>query len=193
MSETKETTQRAPRRLRGAGQLMARRLRPFGRLCERRAGAVTAALAAAVVMLGAGVFLLWQHVNNYTTISQDSTAALAAAQTDAVTILSYNYATIGGDTAKAEQDLTGKFRQQYTGLVNQEVIPAAEQRHISSQTHVVGGSVVHAQPGEVTVLLFLNQTVTALSLKTPSLTGSRVRMVMNKVGPRWLVSQLTPL
>ncbi len=51
---------------------------------------------------------------------------------------------------------------------------------------------VSANPGHVVVLLFVNQTVT-VGTSVPTATASSVRVTLDKVGDRWLISGFDPV
>ena len=71
------------------------------------------------------------------------------------------------------------------------VIPGAKQKQISAVANVPAAASVSANPGRAVVLVFVNQTVTVGS-GVPTDTASSVRITLDKVGDRWLISQVRP-
>jgi Mce-associated membrane protein len=92
----------------------------------------------------------------------------------------------------ARDRLTGEFKDQYTGLTDNVVIPGAKQKQISAVASVPGAASVSADPGEAVVLLFVNQTVT-VGTGVPTDTASSVRVTLDKIGDRWLISKFEPV
>ena len=153
---------------------------------------VVVILGALVVVLTATV--LWeilQTMNNNaaTAAGQD---AQNAARTAAQTILSYDYRSINSDMTKSEALTTGTFRQQYESDAPR-LLGLAKRAQGVVQANVWQAGIVSASPGQVTVLLFVDQTTTQASNQTPQLSQNRVKMVMQKVGGSWLVAQLQAL
>ncbi|VEG52599.1 Mce associated membrane protein [Mycolicibacterium aurum] len=126
--------------------------------------------------------------------------ALAAARTESVNaakdttvaMLSYNSAS-AADTLNAARDrLTGALRDSYTSLINDVVIPGAQQKHISAAANVAAAASVDASPQHAVVLVFVNQSITQ-GQDAPSGTASAVRVTLDKVGTQWLVSGFDPI
>jgi Mce-associated membrane protein len=92
----------------------------------------------------------------------------------------------------ARDRLTGGFRDEYTNLTNNVVIPGAKQKQITAVANVPDAASVSANPGRAVVLLFVNQTVT-VGAGVPADTASSVRVTLDKVGDRWMVSQFDPV
>jgi Mce-associated membrane protein len=72
------------------------------------------------------------------------------------------------------------------------VIPGAKEKQISAVASVPAAASVSADPGEAVVLLFVNQTVT-VGNGAPTDTASSVRITLDKVGERWLISKFEPV
>ncbi|MDG4668139.1 hypothetical protein [Mycobacterium sp. 236(2023)] len=126
--------------------------------------------------------------------------ALAAARTESVSaaidttvaMLSYN-STDAADTLNAARDrLTGALRDSYTSLINDVVIPGAQQKRISAAANVAAAASVDASPQHAVVLVFVNQSITQ-GQDAPSGTASAVRVTLDKVGTHWLVSGFDPI
>lgn len=68
----------------------------------------------------------------------------------------------------------------------------AQQKQISAVATVPAAAVVSASAKRVVVMVFVNQT-TIVGADPPTATASTVRVTLDKVGERWLVSDFTPI
>lgn len=118
--------------------------------------------------------------------------SVQAAKDSTVALLTYKPDTVEQQLTAARDRLTGDFRGQYTDLTNNVVIPGAKQKQISAVASVPAAGSVSANPGHAVVLVFVNQTVTVGS-GPPADTASSVRITLDKVGDRWLISQFDPV
>ncbi|MFD0850848.1 hypothetical protein ACFQ07_01255, partial [Actinomadura adrarensis] len=107
---------------------------------------------------------------------------------------SYDYRTIDADLKRATDHTTGNFRNEFSGMTG-SVKPSATSRQAVVEGTAVRTSVESVESGgrKAIVLVYLNQTsaVGSTGARTPS--QYTVRMVMQKVGDRWMVSQLNML
>jgi Mce-associated membrane protein len=92
----------------------------------------------------------------------------------------------------ARERLTGDFKDAYTTLTREVVIPGARERHISAVAKVNAAAPVSATANHAVVLLFVNQTVT-VGDGTPTDTQPVIRATLDKVNGRWLVSHFDPV
>jgi Mce-associated membrane protein len=115
-------------------------------------------------------------------VAKDSTVAMLSYQPDAVDQQLHN----------ARDLLTGTFRDSYTSLINDVVIPGAKQKQISATATVPAAAPVMADSRHAVVLVFVNQTVVVGS-DAPADTTSAIRVTLDKTGGRWLVSQFDPI
>lgn len=118
--------------------------------------------------------------------------SVRAATDSAIAILSYRPDSVERDLRGAADRLTGDFRQQYTQLVNDVVAPGAKQQHISAVATVPAAASVSATEKHAVVLVFINQTTT-IGNDAPTQTNSSVRITLEKVRDRWLISQFDPV
>ncbi|MEU6135450.1 hypothetical protein [Nocardioides sp. NPDC047086] len=123
--------------------------------------------------------------------ARDRTDALAAAKSRVPVLLSYDRRTLEADLARSKDQTTGRFRTDYTKLLDGPVAKAATQRQISTKATISGAGVVEATGSQVTVLIFLTQTTAAPGAE-PSVSASRVEVRMQQVGNGWKVAGLTP-
>ncbi len=118
--------------------------------------------------------------------------SVQAAKDSTVALLSYKPDTVEQQLTAARDRLTGSFRNEYTDLTNNVVIPGAKQKQISAVANVPEAASVSANPGHAVVLVFVDQTVT-VGNDVPTDTASSVRVTLDKVGDRWLISQFDPV
>ena len=119
-------------------------------------------------------------------------ASVRAASESTIAILSYKPETVDRDLKAAAERLTAGFRQQYTQLVNDVVAPGAKQQHITAVATVPAAASVSATGKHAVVLVFVDQTTT-IGNDAPTQTTSSVRVSLEKVDGRWLISQFDPV
>lgn len=159
---------------------------PWGRVL---ACGVLPALAL-VLAPGAG-YLKWLDGS----ARESRTAAeqsVRAATESTIAILSYRPDTVEQDLKRAADNLTGGFRQQYLQLISDVVAPGAKQQQISAVATVPAAGSVSANENHAVVLVFVNQTTT-IGNDAPTQTTSSVRITVDKVRDRWLISQFEPV
>lgn len=147
-------------------------------------------LLAFALAIAAG-FFKWQNA----TMESSEVAgvrALQVAKEGTVAMLSYQPDTVEQNLTKARDFLTGGFRESYTSLVNDVVIPGAREQQISAEAKVAAAATVSAEADRAVVLVFVNQT-TVIGDGPPSDLASTVRVTVEPVGDRWLISDFTPI
>ena len=107
-------------------------------------------------------------------------------------ILTYGADTVEHDLNAAQSQLTGTFKESYTNLTHDVVIPGAKQKHISAKAKIAAAAPVSADDSHAVVLVFVDQTVT-VGTDAPSDTASTVRVTLDKTAGRWLISQFDPI
>ncbi|AKS36198.1 membrane protein [Mycolicibacterium goodii] len=121
-----------------------------------------------------------------------SAGVLPAATDSTIKMLSYKPDTVQKDLESAGEGLTGPFRDSYDSLIHDVVIPGAREKQISAVATVPAAAVVSATPRRAVVMVFVNQT-TIVGADPPTSTASTVRVTMERIGQRWLVSDFTPI
>lgn len=145
----------------------------------------------ASLLAGAGGYLKWQSTS--IRASQVSgVEAVAVAKEATVAILSYRPDTVEKDLGAARDLLTGTFKDSYTQLTHDVVIPGAKQRHISAAATTPAVASVSATANHAVVLVFVNQTV-VVGNDAPTASASSVRVTLDNVAGRWLVSGFDPV
>ncbi|WP_179471798.1 hypothetical protein [Mycolicibacterium vinylchloridicum] len=165
---------------------------------QRRGGlgavvALAVVSVVAVLLAAAAGYFGWQA---WSTRDADRarTESVQTAKDSTVALLSYKAETVDKDLGAARDRLTGSFLDAYTQLVNNVVIPGAKEKKISAVAQVPAAASVSVSPkGEhAVVLLFVNQTV-VMGTDPPTNTTSSVRVTLDKVGGRWLISGFDPV
>ena len=143
-----------------------------------------------VMALGAG-WLKWREGE----LRQDSVArdeSVAVAKGTTVAMLSYTPATVDRQLEAARDLLTGDFKDSYIKLTTDVVIPGAKQQSIATTASIPAAASVTADNRHAVVLLFVNQSTT-IGSGPPSDTASSVKVTLDKINGRWLVSQFDPI
>ncbi|ORW28135.1 hypothetical protein AWC19_27770 [Mycobacterium palustre] len=145
---------------------------------------------AAALTAGSG-YLKWQE-SSARGSQQAGVEALTAARESVVAMLSYKADTVDKDLKGAENRLTGKFRDSYTHLINDVVIPGAKRDNITAVASAPAAAVASASMNRVVVVVFVDQTTT-VGTGPPSDTASSVKVTLDKIGGQWLISDFLPV
>lgn len=147
-------------------------------------------VVALLLALGAG-FLKWQD-GSARTAQAAGIEAVRAATEGTVALLSYKPETVVQDLESAQSRMTGTFLDSYAKLTHDVVIPGAKEKQISAVATVPAAAATMATDRHAVVLLFVDQTVT-IGNGAPTNTASSVRVILDKVNGRWLISQFDPV
>jgi Mce-associated membrane protein len=147
--------------------------------------------AVALTLTVAAGYLKWQSgsAREAQTAAQQS---MHAAADGTIAILSYKPDTVDKDLGAATDRLTGDFKNTYTSLTRDVVIPGAKQKQITEIAKVPAAGSVSATENHAVVLVFVNQT-TSIGGTAPTNTASSVRVTLDKVDGRWLIAQFDPV
>jgi Mce-associated membrane protein len=147
--------------------------------------------AVALLLALAAGYLKWMDnsVRNSDVARDES---VQAAKDSTTALLSYKPDTVEQQLGAARDLLTGDFRDSYTSLTNDVVIPGAKQKQIAAVATVPAVASVSANPNHAVVLVFVNQTV-IVGQDAPTDTASSVRVTLDKIGDRWLISKFDPV
>ncbi|MFV8320753.1 hypothetical protein [Mycobacterium sp. 23] len=146
---------------------------------------------ALLLAIAAGYFK-WVAVSG-TDVAKARTESMRVASEDAVALLSYSPDTAEKQLSAARDRLTGDFKDAYTALTRQVVIPGAKEKRIAAVAKVNAAASVSATATHAVVLLFVDQTVTIGDGGTPTDTQPVIRVTLEKVDGRWLVSHFDPV
>jgi Mce-associated membrane protein len=145
---------------------------------------------ALLLALAAG-YLKWQ--DNSVRDGQVARAQSVRAATDGtIALLSYRPDTVQKELEAAQGRLTGTFLDSYKSLTHDVVIPGAKEKQISAVATVPAAASTSATENHAVVLLFVDQTV-IVGKDAPTNTASSVRVTLDKVEGRWLISQFDPV
>lgn len=153
---------------------------------------ITVALALVAMVLTAAAGYLASQDGSARSARTAAAEAIRAAGEGTVALLSYRAESADVDLEAATDRLTGNFRGEYTHLVDTVVAPGARQRHISTTVKVAGAASISADENHAVVLVFVDQTTT-IGNDTPTGSTSSVRVTLDKVQQRWLISQFDPV
>ena len=145
---------------------------------------------ALLLALAAG-YLKWQD----NTTRDNTTAGIESAQAakdSTIALLSYQPNTVEQQLGAARDLVTGDFANAYAQLTHDVVIPGAKQKQISATATVPAVSSVSASENHAVALVFVNQT-TVIGTDPPTASTSAVRVTLEKVNGRWLISQFDPV
>jgi Mce-associated membrane protein len=160
---------------------------------SRRPRPLTVALTVCLVVVLLVAAVCATSVRRDRTDVAAGNAALTAARTSAVTILSYDYRHLDADFAAATALTTGSLRTDYQATTSKAVAQLAAQTHAVVSAKVVAGGVVRSTSTTATVLLFVDQTTTSNRLSTAQTDQNRVELTLRRSGTHWLVSGLKAL
>lgn len=165
-----------------------------GRLRRQRlAWLVASGVVPTVALLlatGAG-YLKWVD-SSARDIEVARAQSVQAAVDSTVAMLSYQPDTVDQSLAAARDRMTGSFRDSYTSLTHDIVAPGAKQKSVSAVATVPAAASVSATETHAVVLLFVNQS-TIIGSDPPTDTTSSVKVTLDKVQNRWLISQFEPI
>ena len=145
---------------------------------------------ALLLAMGAGYLKWMDNTVRDSALARDT--SVQAAKDSTVALLSYKPDTVEEQLTAARDRLTGQFRDSYSSLTHDVVIPGAKQKQISAVATVPAAASVSAKPDHAVVLVFVNQTV-IVGQDAPTDTASAVRVTLDKVGDRWLISSFDPV
>lgn len=147
--------------------------------------------AAALLLAAAAGYLKW--IDGTARDAEMASAQSVQAATDStVAMLSYRPDTVESNLSAARDRMTGAFRDSYTALTHDVVMPGAKQRQISAVATVPTAASVSATATHAVVLVFVNQTM-VVGNDPPTDTASSVKVTLDKVHDRWLISQFDPV
>jgi len=142
--------------------------------------------ALALLLAIAAGLLKWKDASVRNT-ELARTESVTAARDSTIALLSFRFDTVDRDVAAARQRLTGKFRDTYTQRTQEELIPNAKEQRVSATAAVPGVASESATHNHAVVLVFVNQTI-KIGNSAPAEAVSSVRVTLDKIGERWLVS-----
>jgi Mce-associated membrane protein len=146
---------------------------------------------SAMTLAVGGGYVKWRAAENRGALTASTESVRAASETT-VALLSYQPDTVDKALVTVREKLTGEFRDSFTTLTNDVVIPGAKQKQIISTATVPAAASISATDDHAVVLVFVNQT-TIVAPDPPTQTTSTVKVTLDKVDGAWLISDFTPL
>ncbi|MCV7236326.1 hypothetical protein [Mycobacterium branderi] len=147
--------------------------------------------ALALLLALAAGYLKWQDGAVRETALGRSQSVHAAIDST-IAMLSYRPDSVDKDLHAAQDRLTGNFRNAYSSLIDDVVIPGSRQKDISAVATVPAAASVSATGNHAVVIVFVNQT-TVVGNDAPTNSASSVRVTLEKLGGQWLISDFTPV
>lgn len=149
-------------------------------------------LLAALLVLGVWAWLYIDSQSRQAAVAAGAEAVRTAR--DAIpAIMSYQPDTAAKDLpVAANERLTGKFLDDYTQLITTVVVPEAKRNNLTASATVTAAAPVSARSGHAVVLAYVDQTLRA-GAATPTQAHTGVRVTMDKVDGRWLISGFDPI
>ena len=121
---------------------------------------------ALMLAMGAG-YLKW--LDSSARDAQSARAESMRAATEATSaLLSYKSDTVEKDLGAARDRLTGTFKDTYTSLTHDVVIPGAQQKHISAMATVPAAASVSATYNHAVVLVFVDRPSLSAMIRRPA-------------------------
>jgi Mce-associated membrane protein len=151
------------------------------------------ALVVTVVLMALATGFVWYRVHRADQIEDARQAGLEASRDAAAVLLSYDYRTLDKDFAAGKAVTTGAFRTKYGDTTSKVVAPVAKEKKAVVKAQVVTAGIVRATPDTVVTIVYVNQVTTSSLNSGPKVDLSRVRMTLEHVGGRWLVSNVEAL
>jgi Mce-associated membrane protein len=145
---------------------------------------------ALLLTVGAG-YLKWQADSARAAAAAQS-ESVAAATESTVALLSYRPDTADKELGAARDRLTGLFRDSYSALIHDVVIPGAQQKQVSAVATVPSAGSISATANHAVVLVFVDQAIT-MGNDAPTSSASSIKVTLDKIGERWLISDFTPV
>jgi len=152
---------------------------------------VGAAGVLTLLLVASGSWLFWDASSRHDS-EQAGADAVQAARDAIVEMLSYQPDNADQKLNAARDRLTGTFLESYNQLIQTVMIPGAKQNKITSAAKVPAAAAVSADPDHAVVLAYVDQAL-AVGTAPPTRTNSSVRVTMEKVDGRWLISGFDPI
>jgi Mce-associated membrane protein len=162
-----------------------------GRIRTKRILAFGVLPGLALVLAGGAGYLKWQG-DSVRDAGPARVESVQAATESTIALLSYHPDSADKELNAARDRLTGPFRDEYTKLITDVVIPGAKKKQISATASVPAAASMSASQNRAVVLLFVDQSI-VMGADAPTSTSSTVRVTLEKDRDRWLISNFDPV
>jgi Mce-associated membrane protein len=147
-------------------------------------------LLAMILAAGSG-YLKWQ-VDSARDAQTARVESVQTATDSTIAILSYQPDSADKELTAARDRLAEPFKDQYTELITDVVIPGAKEKKISAVATVPAAASISVTNNQAIVLVFIDQSI-VIGTDAPSSTSSTVRVTLDRDGDKWLISQFDPV
>jgi Mce-associated membrane protein len=158
----------------------------------RRRRGVVAALTVAVLLSGGIAGAAWYGDHRVQQRDSAVRESIAAANTAAQAIFSYDYRTFDASVANGRSFVTGPFAKEYA-QTTATLKAAAQKEQAVVRAEVSAAGVVTASPDRVELLLYVNQYRRNVNVVGEKVDQNRVTLTMVRVGRDWRVSAASAL
>jgi Mce-associated membrane protein len=141
-------------------------------------------VAAAVTYYGLRYRSADQALSSETAVDAARTAASSAGARYAVDLSSYDYRNLEKGFAAITANSTDAFAQQYQRFSSGLRTALVEEKSVATGT-VLAEAVESANPTAVTLLVFVDQTVSNTSTSTPQVNHNRMELSLLDVSGQW--------
>lgn len=155
----------------------------------RRIGLVEVIGLVVIVVLAVALVVSRVQLSNQGASNGDRSSALAAAQTDAVDVATYNYQHLPRDFGRVESESTPAFRRSFIKS-SDNLSKVLVQYKATASAKVLQSAVESINGSKAVVLLFVNQSVANTTQQGASTDDSRIEVTLEKSGGRWLLQDL---
>lgn len=153
---------------------------------------VTVILGVIAIGLAVGFVLTTLQLSDSNNLVSARTSAIAAAKTYSVDLAGYDYRHLDQDFGVVLSHSTPSFRRSFTQSSN-ALKSTLLKYHASAAAKVVAAGLVSASTNQAVALVFLDQTVTNSTQKSPTTDRSQVEITLVRTGGTWLINQVTLL
>lgn len=158
----------------------------------KRTPVVLAVITAAAVATATAAYVM-VYKDDAAASAAESQDIVASANEGTEALLSYSPTQLEADFTNAKSYLTGQFLTYYQDFTTKVVQPAATENGVDTKAQVVRSAVSKRDGDSAEVLAFVNQTTTSTPKPEPELSSSSVRITLELVDGRWLISSFDPV
>lgn len=145
-----------------------------------------AAVLVALIVFGVNRLLV---IHDSAKVDDGRTAALVAARSEVVTLLSISPTTSKADVAQLLDGATKGFKSQFKQQAD-ALLKAVEDAKVTSKGTVASSGVTSIKGDKAVVLVAASGTVENSNTSKPEARNYRLKVTLDKVGSRWLVSAM---
>jgi Mce-associated membrane protein len=143
-----------------------------------------------ILALAGGLGYTTLKLRHQDAVSRARSSSLAAAQTYAVYMASYDYRHLDQDFGKVKQHSTASFQATFERS-SSALVTLLKKFNATATANIVGAGLVSADTNRAVVIVFLTQKVTNTAQKTaPPETQSRLRITMVRQHGQWLIDKV---